>query len=91
MAHEELKEKIEELEKELSTTKVNKRNEASVGMLKAKIAKLKEELESKLSKGKGKGEGFAVKKEGDSTIGLLGKPSVGKSTLLGKIQIKNQK
>jgi small GTP-binding protein len=91
MAHEELKEKIEELEKELSTTKVNKRTEASVGMLKAKIAKLKEELESKLSKGKGKGEGFAVKKEGDSTIGLLGKPSVGKSTLLGKITNKESK
>ncbi len=91
MAHEELKEKIDELEKELSTTKVNKRTEASVGMLKAKIAKLKEELESKLSKGKGKGDGFAVKKEGDATVGLLGKPSVGKSTLLGKITNKDSK
>ncbi len=91
MAHEELKEKIEELEKELSTTKVNKRTEGAVGMLKAKIAKLKEELEQKLSKGGGKGEGFAVKKEGDATVGLLGKPSVGKSTLLGKITNKESK
>lgn len=91
MAHEELKEKIEELEKELSTTKVNKRTEGAVGLLKAKIAKLKEELEEKLSKGGGKGEGFAVKKEGDATVGLLGKPSVGKSTLLGKITNKESK
>ncbi len=91
MAHEEIKERIAELEKELSTTKVNKRTEGAVGMLKAKIAKLKEELEAKLSKGGGKGEGFAVKKEGDATIGLLGKPSVGKSTLLSKITNKESK
>ena len=91
MAHEELKERIEELEAELKNTKVNKRTEGSVGLLKAKIAKLKEELEAKLSKGGSKGEGFAVKKEGDATIGLLGKPSVGKSTLLGKITNKESK
>ena len=63
----------------------------AVGQLKAKIAKLKEELEAKLSKGGSKGEGFAVKKEGDSTVGLLGKPSVGKSTLLGKVTNKESK
>ncbi len=91
MAHEELKERIKELEDELKNTKVNKRTEMAVGQLKAKIAKLKEELESKLSKGGSRGEGFAVKKEGDATIGLLGKPSVGKSTLLGKITNKESK
>ena len=36
MAHEELKEKIEELEKELANTKVNKRTEMAVGQIKAK-------------------------------------------------------
>lgn len=91
MAHEELKERIEELEAELKGTKVNKRTEMAVGQLKAKIAKLKEELEAKLSKGGSKGDGFAVKKEGDATVGLLGKPSVGKSTLLGKITNKESK
>jgi hypothetical protein len=91
MAHEELKEKIAELEAELKNTKVNKRTEMAVGQLKAKIAKLKEELEAKLSKGGSRGEGFAVKKEGDATVGLLGKPSVGKSTLLGKITNKESK
>jgi len=91
MAHEELKERIEELEAELKGTKVNKKTEMAVGQLKAKISKLREELEEKLSKGKGGGEGFAVKKEGDATVGFLGKPSVGKSTLLGKITNKESK
>lgn len=91
MAEEELKQRIADLEEELKNTKVNKRTEAAVGQLKAKIAKLKEELEEKLAKGGGKGEGFAVKKEGDATVGLLGKPSVGKSTLLGQITNKESK
>ncbi len=91
MAHEELQERIAELELELKNTKVNKKTEMAVGQLKAKIAKFKEELEAKLAKGGGKGEGFAVKKEGDATVGLLGKPSVGKSTLLGKITNKPSK
>ena len=91
MADEALKDRIEELEDELKNTKVNKRTEMAVGLLKAKIAKLKEELEAKASRGGKKGDGFAVKKEGDSTIGLLGKPSVGKSTLLTKITNKESK
>ena len=90
MADEALQARIEELEEELKNTKVNKRTEMAVGQLKGKIAKLKEELEAK-SKGGGRGEGFAVKKEGDATVGLLGKPSVGKSTLLGKVTNKESK
>lgn len=85
-----LKERIAELEEELKNTKVNKRTEMAVGQLKAKIAKLKEELEAKSSKG-AKGEGYAVKKEGDATVGLLGKPSVGKSTLLTVVTNKESK
>lgn len=91
MAHEDIKERILELEAELKGTKVNKKTEMAVGQLKAKIAKFKDELEAKLSKGGSRGEGFAVKKEGDSTVGLLGKPSVGKSTLLGKVTNKESK
>ena len=90
MANEELKLRIEELELELKTTKVNKKTEGSVGLLKAKIAKLKDELEIKSSKST-RGAGYAVKKEGDATVGLLGKPSVGKSTLLSKITNKESK
>lgn len=90
MADDILQARIDELEDELKNTKVNKRTEMAVGQLKGKIAKLKAEMEAKSKGGKG-GEGFAVKKEGDATVGLLGKPSVGKSTLLGKVTNKDSK
>ncbi len=92
MADEDLKLRIEELKDELKNTKVNKKTEGSVGKLKAKIAKFELELEDKQERAKGKkGAGYAVKKEGDATIGFLGKPSVGKSTLLSKITNKESK
>lgn len=37
------------------------------------------------SGGAGRGEGFAVRKAGSATIGMIGFPSVGKSTLLTKL------
>jgi uncharacterized protein len=92
MADENLKNRIEELKEELKNTKVNKKTEGSVGKLKAKIAKHEEELEQRIQRGKGKrGEGYSVRKEGDATIGLLGKPSVGKSTILSKLTNKKSK
>ena len=51
----------------------------------AKIAKLKREMmdkDAQKSGGGGGGEGFDVKKSGDTRVGLVGFPSVGKSTLL---------
>jgi hypothetical protein len=59
-----------------------------LGTLKAKLAKLRRELlePSKGGAGAGgKGEGFDVTKVGDSRVGLVGFPSVGKSTLLTKL------
>ncbi|MEM4268446.1 MAG: GTP-binding protein, partial [Candidatus Woesearchaeota archaeon] len=74
-------EKIKELEDELKKTKYNKRTQFHIGLVKAKIAKLKEK---ELSRGRGGApkEGYAVKKSGDATVILVGYPSVGKSTLL---------
>lgn len=56
-------------------------------LLKARLAKLKrEQLEGATnSGGGGKGEGFAVRKTGSASIGMIGFPSVGKSTLLTKL------
>ena len=53
----------------------------------AKLAKLRRELLTPASKGAGggAGEGFDVTKSGDSRVGLVGFPSVGKSTLLNKL------
>ncbi|MFH1398843.1 MAG: GTPase [Candidatus Woesearchaeota archaeon] len=76
-------ERIKDLEQELSNTKYNKRTQHAVGLLKAKIASLKDKQEA--GKGGRKGEGFAIKKSGDATVVLLGFPSVGKSTLLNQL------
>lgn len=81
-----LHEKIKALEEEIRTTKYNKRTQHAVGLLKAKLAILKERAEKRSTVGKAKGDDrFAVRKTGDATAVLLGFPSVGKSTLLNKI------
>jgi len=76
--------KIKEIEDEYARTQKNKATNGHLGLLKAKLAKLRRELESQGSKGGGGGggEGFDVKKVGDTRVGLVGFPSVGKSTLL---------
>lgn len=52
----------------------------------AKLAKLRREILTPASKGgAGAGEGFDVTKSGDARVGLVGFPSVGKSTLLNKL------
>ena len=76
--------RIKEFEEELKKTKYNKKTQHHIGLLKAKIARLKEKGEQK-KKGAKKGEGFSVKKSGDATVVLIGFPSVGKSTLLNKL------
>lgn len=81
-----IQEKIKLVEEEMSRTQKNKATEGHLGLLKAKLAKLKREQIEGLSKGKGgPTEGFDVSKSGDARIGLIGFPSVGKSTLLNKI------
>jgi len=76
--------RIKELEDELSRTKYNKRTQGHIGLIKAKIAQLKEKQVQR-RKGKGKAEGYTVRKTGDATVIMIGFPSVGKSTLLNKI------
>lgn len=78
--------KIKEIEDEMARTQKNKATAHHLGMLKAKLAKYKRELLLGSTKGGGGGgEGFDVSKAGDSRIGLIGFPSVGKSTLLNKL------
>ena len=80
--------KVRELEDELSNTKYNKRTQHHVGLVKAKLAKIKEDYQKKAGS-KGKGEGFSVKRSGDATAIMIGFPSVGKSTLLNAITNAN--
>lgn len=77
-------EKIKELENEYARTQKNKATEGHLGLIKARLAKLRSEL---LLEGgsSGGGEGFAVQKSGDGRVALIGFPSVGKSSLLSKL------
>jgi len=78
--------KIGEIEAEINRTQKNKATEGHLGLLKAKIAKLRRELvDAAMSKSGSTGEGFDVVKSGDARIGLIGFPSVGKSTLLNVV------
>jgi len=78
-------EKIKEIEAEMARTQKNKATEYHLGLLKAKLAKLRAQLLNP-EKGPGsKGEGFEVSKFGDARVALIGFPSVGKSTILTKL------
>jgi len=79
-------EKIKAIQDEMAKTKINKATEHHIGLLKAKIAKLKREQEENVIKKSGmKSDGFDVRRTGDATIVIIGLPSVGKSTLLNKM------
>jgi uncharacterized protein len=78
-------EKIKKIEDDIHRTQVNKKTEHHVGLLKAKLAKLKREQEEQQSRGGGSSIGYDVKKTGDATVVLVGLPSVGKSTLLNRL------
>jgi len=77
--------KIADIENEMSKTQKNKATSAHLGLLKAKLAKLRRELITPKSQGGGTQDGFEVAKTGDARIGFIGFPSVGKSTLLSNL------
>lgn len=80
-----VQQRITDIEAEINRTQKNKATEGHLGLLKAKLAKLKREFIETTNKSGGGGEGFEVSRSGDATIGLIGFPSVGKSTLLTKL------
>lgn len=77
--------KISDIEAEMARTQKNKATSGHLGLLKAKLAKLRRELIEPKGGGGGAGEGFDVAKTGDARIGFVGFPSVGKSTLLSNL------
>ena len=76
--------KIEDIEAEMKRTQINKQTMPHLCQLRAKLAKYKRELlfDGPKTGAQGAGEGFDVKATGDARVGLVGFPSVGKSTLL---------
>ena len=83
---------IREIEEQIKQTQRNKSTEHHIGLLKAKIAKLRrKKLEIQFSSSSAKGYGFDVRKTGDGTVALIGFPSTGKSTLISSITSKQSK
>jgi small GTP-binding protein len=80
-----LPEKIKKIEDDIHKTQVNKKTEHHIGLLRAKLAKLRAELEEQQTRKMGSRIGYDVKKSGDATVVLIGLPSVGKSTLLNRL------
>lgn len=74
-------EKIKEIEDEMARTQKNKATEHHMGLLKARIARLRaQQLQTTSS-----GVGFDIRRSGDARVALMGFPSVGKSTILSKL------
>ncbi len=69
----------------MARTQRNKATAYHLGLLKAKLAKYRRELITPSKGSSATGEGFDVTKAGDARVGLIGFPSVGKSTLLNKL------
>jgi len=78
--------KIKDIEDEMAKTQKNKATSYHLGLLKAKLAKLRRELIAPSGGGGGGGGvGFDVARTGIASVGFVGFPSVGKSTLMSKL------
>ncbi|KZT20817.1 P-loop containing nucleoside triphosphate hydrolase protein [Neolentinus lepideus HHB14362 ss-1] len=79
--------RIKEIEDEMARTQKNKATSYHLGQLKAKLAKLRRDLldPTKGGGGGGGGLGFDVARTGVASVGFVGFPSVGKSTLMSKL------
>lgn len=78
-------EDMKRIEEEIQKTPYNKATQRHIGLLKAKLARLRDEKIKRRKIGAAQSEGFGVKKSGHATVALVGYPSVGKSTLLNLI------
>jgi small GTP-binding protein len=80
-----IEEQVAAVEKEIRETPYNKSTQRHHGILRAKLARLKDKQIEAQTRKPGGGGGYAVKKQGVATVVLVGPPSAGKSTLINKL------
>ncbi len=81
-----INEQIAVVEKELRELPHHKGTDHHIGRLRAKLAMLNDKmLSTPHRQGSGGASGYAVRKQGDATVILVGPPSAGKSTLINKL------
>lgn len=71
----------------MARTQKNKATSGHLGLLKARLAKLRRELIEPKGGGGGGGEGFDVAKTGDARIGFVGKANLIPFNFLPEIQM----
>ena len=67
-----IKMQISRIEKEIRDTPYHKATEHHHGILRAKLAKLKDDLDGPVNRGGGGGVGYAIKHSGDASVVLVG-------------------
>lgn len=79
---------IEAIQEEIRKTPHHKGTNRFIGLMRAKIARLKDKLleeDTSHRQGSAGRTSFAVRKQGDATVVLVGPPSSGKSTLINRL------
>jgi len=80
-----IEEQITAIETEIRETPYDKSTQKHHGLLRARLSRLKERAQEAATRKSGGGGGYAVKKQGDATVVLVGPPSAGKSTLINQL------